>query len=275
MTEGRIDLISLLARHIVCVTYFDRSPQRIAECGGRGRFTVLSGFLISVRNVWYFMTAGHIISDIDEAIQRGQRLEHWELDDTYGWKAEHMDAVPFDYASLPRFHVYQDGYDYGVVQLRPYYYALLSANKTAPVAEESWEKKWPETFDGYAMLGFPSQLIHAKSIQPDRVEVNGAIALLGLTKIGNPPGWMLKDADRFYGKVSLPTCSINGEQLTDIDGMSGGPIFAFRRNEDGRQQYWLYAVQSGWDRRTRTIAACPIQEFIKAMAAHIDGPKSE
>jgi hypothetical protein len=55
--------------------------------------------------------------------------------------------------------------------------------------------------------------------------------------------------------------------LDDIDGMSGGPILAFKPDAEGRQRYWVVAVPSGWHRPTWTIAACAIQEFIQGTAS--------
>jgi hypothetical protein len=51
--------------------------------------------------------------------------------------------------------------------------------------------------------------------------------------------------------------------LQSIEGMSGGPVFGLAR-QDGRLKYWPVAVQSSWDRRTKTIYACPL-----APCAHV------
>jgi hypothetical protein len=59
----------------------------------------------------------------------------------------------------------------------------------------------------------------------------------------------------FYGEVIMP------QGLTDIDGMSGGPIFSFKRNDLGELKYWLYAVQSSWIKNKSLIAACLMTPF--------------
>jgi hypothetical protein len=45
--------------------------------------------------------------------------------------------------------------------------------------------------------------------------------------------------------------------LQSIVGMSGCPIFAFR-NENGVWRGWIAAVQSRWDKDSKTIYGCPI-----------------
>ena len=52
--------------------------------------------------------------------------------------------------------------------------------------------------------------------------------LLGVEPIDEKPeGFTEVDIPLFYGRITL------GKELTKIDGMSGGPIFAFHQNEKG------------------------------------------
>ena len=257
-------LIRFLSRHLVSLTFFDRSPARATEFFGAGRMMLVSGFVVSVRGVWFWITAGHVLEEIDAALSAGQQLEDWKLDDTFGWQATHSDPIPFDFNSSHRSHLYRDGMDYGVIALRRYYQNLLSANGVAPVGEEQWEKTWPDEFEEYAMLGFPSQLTREAAGQPGRAIKS--VALLRVTEVDDPPDEMRVATPRFYGKVHL----LPGEPtLDDIDGMSGAPIIAFK-TDDKRLRYWLIAVQSGWHRPTQIIGACPIQDFVQGLAAGMD-----
>jgi hypothetical protein len=43
--------------------------------------------------------------------------------------------------------------------------------------------------------------------------------------------------------------------------MSGGPIFGFRRNEDGRLSYHVVALQSWWDEDKRIVFGCSVPFF--------------
>ena len=48
------------------------------------------------------------------------------------------------------------------------------------------------------------------------------------------------DTPLFYGCITLD------ESVTDIEGMSGGPIFGFYKNDKNELRYWLVALQSTW-----------------------------
>jgi hypothetical protein len=49
--------------------------------------------------------------------------------------------------------------------------------------------------------------------------------------------------------------------LPSIVGMSGGPIFGFKKGEDGLLRYWIVAVQSRWRESARIIFGCPVRTF--------------
>ena len=76
-------------------------------------------------------------------------------------------------------------------------------------------------------------------------------------------------AERFYGEVDFLTGEDGQPVFDDIDGMSGGPILAFKRDASGLR-YWVIGVQSVWHKPTRTIGACPIQDFVHGVAAGVD-----
>ena len=61
--------IRFLSRHLVSLTFFDRSPARATEFFGAGRMMLVSGFVVSVRGVWLLITAGHVLEEIDAANQ--------------------------------------------------------------------------------------------------------------------------------------------------------------------------------------------------------------
>ena len=68
--------------------------------------------------------------------------------------------------------------------------------------------------------------------------------------------------------AALPPVAVNTEPfgLNSIVGMSGGPIFGFRRYPNGEQRYWVVALQSWWDPETRTIYGCPVPIFARLVA---------
>ena len=55
--------------------------------------------------------------------------------------------------------------------------------------------------------------------------------------------------DTFYGRIVLD------DTLTSIVGMSGGPIFAFHEDDDGKLRYRIIAIQSSWTSRSFIAAS--------------------
>ena len=66
-----------------------------------------------------------------------------------------------------------------------------------------------------------------------------------------PEGFPKTDIPLFYGRAVLDT------KITNIEGMSGGPIFGFYKNEKNELRYWLIALQSTWLKNAHIIKACP------------------
>jgi hypothetical protein len=61
--------------------------------------------------------------------------------------------------------------------------------------------------------------------------------------------------------------------IKDIDGMSGGPVFALKK-VDGVWKYKVIGVQSGWYPSARIIAACPISSFGVALEEAVESAKA-
>jgi hypothetical protein len=62
--------------------------------------------------------------------------------------------------------------------------------------------------------------------------------------------------NQFYAKLS----DDSEDFVKDADGLSGGPIFSFRKI-DGIWHYWVIGLQSSWYPAARTLAACPFASF--------------
>jgi len=84
-------------------------------------------------------------------------------------------------------------------------------------------------------------------------------------------------AERFYARVPLPIGSADGRDisLTDIAGMSGGPVFAVAHDGKNTLRYWVVAVQSTWLKSSRILAACPIKPLISGILRSMDQHEEE
>ena len=101
--------------------------------------------------------------------------------------------------------------------------------------------------DFYKLLGIPGELVKVVFN-----EIYLGPTFLNIERFNEKPdGFPDVDFPLFYGRVII------GDDLISIDGMSGGPIFAFHRNKKGEMKYWLVALQSRWRPKSHIIVACP------------------
>jgi hypothetical protein len=76
----------------------------------------------------------------------------------FGPNATSHHAIDFaDFESAPSAYLDQDGLDFGLVSLRPYYRSLLSTDGVVPIVEDHWRNQVGVEFDRYMMLGPPPQ----------------------------------------------------------------------------------------------------------------------
>ena len=138
---------------------------------------------------------------------------------------------------------------------------------------------YPKDADVHFLVGFPRQ---ARNVAVSSFRADGNVAveigapLLPVYQVAEPPNVLRSKFERFYAKVPITRGKVDGEDviLDDIDGMSGGPIFAVKEI-DGRFRYWAIAVQSGWARQSRVLAACYTAPLVYALKKMIDGHRDE
>lgn len=276
-----VDGIRFLAQHFLSLTWQDRTP---ASRGGSpnpiGRHVAVSGAVVSIAGNWFLITAGHILAEIAEAREQGQILEQWGLDDSWSWKAREVEdgapeTVPLNFDDAWKIHVYdkKKGIDYALVHIEPFLTQALKAHGIVPIDEDSWKAEWPTSFDGYVVMGLPSKLVTERS---DGMKVEKDLVALGVRVDSDPPATLKREFPRWYGRIVEPLpLELLGKQFDDIDGLSGGPLFAFRRDEAGQLRYWIIGVQSGWDPPTQSIAVCPMQEFLLVVERRLTEPSGQ
>jgi hypothetical protein len=145
--------LQFFCRHLValCVTF--RRKGETAD-----RFAAYSGTLILLHNTIFFLTAGHILEDLEEALNSDDvKFTRAVLADTFGLKRISNIPIPFDLKSAKLLHINskEEGLDFGVIPLSTYYVRLLAANGVVALEEENWARQDTVTFDGYACSDFP------------------------------------------------------------------------------------------------------------------------
>lgn len=235
------ELVAFLHQHVVPVFF-------TLEKGQDTEHRVMTTFVLSVSNRWFLITAGHCVQQVETRTKRdGYGIVQCLLMDSLGLGATYREPIPFVYEQAQPVCLSDDlGFDYGVIDLSPHYKQLLQANNVRGLNEEVW-KKQPGEVDFYGLLGIPTELIKLES---EGIWVT-PVPLIVDRISQKPKGFTKVNADLFYGRIVLP----NG--MTSIEGMSGGPVFAFHRNENGETRYWLTALQSQWLPNSHYIEACP------------------
>lgn len=235
------EIVKYFNRHVVPVFFTLQKEQDTQNF-------VLTAFVLSISDQWFLITAGHCIRCIENLVKdHGYEIARCLLIDSLGSGAVHRELIPFGYQeSQPTYLSDGYGFDYGVMVLSPYYKQLLEANKVEALSERVW-KEQPAKVDFHLLLGIPAEFV-----QVDLECLRLVPTLRPVTALDQrPEGFADVEATLFYGRIAL------GEDVHSIEGMSGGPVFAFHQNEQGELRYWLIALQSSWLPKSRFVAACP------------------
>lgn len=203
------------------------------------------------------MTAGHCLQALDDAIKDRDvtNLECALIDEPIK-NPKYKESIPFPIESCERVALGNEmGADYGIIPLSQMFRALLEKNDKIALGEEVWESQ-PENASTHLLFGVPSCSVQIDSWRDNRRVVAYEYRGLGIKLLEQKPDYITaKWPGRYYGIVA-------GND--DIDGMSGGPVFAVRKvSEENRDvyTYWIIGVQSSWHRNARVVEVCPILEL--------------
>ena len=252
--DPRLDkMLRFLCRHLVSLWVYYYPIDSNGKPIGQPQSSAYSGFVLSIQDKWYWVTAGHNLEGLEQSLSDKKiKVIYYNLVDYFGSDAISHDPIPFVYEEAPKSYNYdkEAGLDFGWVALSPYYQRLLEANNIIPVGEENWMHQHEVEFDHYLMLGLPEVFIRPE-IQGNEQIIPLSPTFIPITKLTEIPDDLPKTQySRFVAKIS-DDCP-----LDNIKGMSGGPIFGF---DKGYNRYWIVAVQSS--KRHRIIFACPVPVF--------------
>ena len=259
--------LEFFCRHLValCVTY-----RRVKNgiLSGETIFSAYPGIVICIRGFCNFLTAGHSLKDLNNHLESGDIIvESAVLADTFGPGAISGKPIPFDLVNEPKFFIYDknEGLDFGIIALKPYYVSLLVKHGIIALFEENWINQGNVQFDSYTMLGLPEESItYEQNIEENDSPIIGKVCptMIGVKAIENPETAKPTTYTRFIGQLhkNLP--------LSSIVGMSGGPIFGFRYGPP--MAYWIVAIQSSWLRSKGIVFGCPLVVLAGLLTTWID-----
>ena len=232
------DFIAFFHRHLVPMVFVFKMGDITARY-------IITTFVLSVRERWFLVTAGHCLEEVDKYNKEGFSIHQCFLMDSMGTGATHFEPFIFPYdLAKPQYNPKSREMDYGIIPLSNLYQGLLKANKISPLNEEFWriQRDDPEFF---ALLGVPKE-----NLQIGENSVGIVTALNWIEECEKPDNVPDTDVPLFYGKITL-----HSDQKS-VRGMSGGPIFAFKE-VNGRYKYWLKALQSRWIEQSEIVIGCP------------------
>ncbi|MBU6414270.1 MAG: hypothetical protein KGS45_12455 [Planctomycetes bacterium] len=139
----------------------------------------------------------------------------------------------------------QDGLDLGFVLLNSYYEKLMKAVGHVPLSPS--QCVLPNAPCRHFVLGFPSQAQRSSVFNGKTLD---RFDLSILEMFAAPPESVNeKKFPRLAGKVFPEDIQLEGgQQLSRLQGMSGGPIVAFDSQSQAEvPKYWIVGVQNAWD----------------------------
>jgi hypothetical protein len=241
-----------VGRHFVTLSCVRTIPGVEEE-----KIFVFSGFLIDVKGVWFYVTAGHILRDLRTAIGQGAKFDVWRLGDQTAGSRFNNSAIPYGF-DIDRWGVIEDdrrGLDFAVVSLEELYCRQLHAGGAVPIAKDAWGDHVMD-HDYWALVGVPSETV----TYDGKTLIEAKVVVAPLEPVDPPATAGSKAENQFYGHLKDDSIGM----LRNVDGMSGGPVFSVKK-VNGTWKYMVIGVQSAWYESSRVIAACPFSSFGAAL----------
>lgn len=259
------EIVGFLGRHLVVLACDFEVLKPDGSISHRD-VAVYCGFLLELHDYLFWVTAGHCLKDdLDARIFDGSvRVVGGGFMDYFGHEASHWHLVPFIYECGRGFYVEQPKYglDYALIALDSLKAKALAANGVKVVSRHNWIHQPNIQFDFYRMLGIPKDQVHRRRLPDGTVDVQVRPVLAALHRIDRsvltewPSGMTTAPSDDwFIGRLDPQV------DLETLEGMSGGPIYGFRRNAEGQLTYHVVALQSRWWTKSRTIFGCSVPLF--------------
>lgn len=254
-------LLPALSKHVVILGGW---AERFVDgkVTKEGQF-LFPGVILEMHGIWLWATAGHCLKEnLDEQIEAvSLKIVSCGFADWFGADATHMFPIPFAYT--PGCGYYIDdasaGLDFGLIVIPSLTRKGFEANGIFPVPRSHWLEQDGLNFDHYKIVGCPSEMIQGTETRDGVDQTRFKNVIIAVERL--QPSEVSGDvADSwFVGRIREDVPHF------DIAGMSGGPIFGFRTDEQGQWRYYLVALQSSWRESTRIVFGCSLRYFAEAV----------
>jgi hypothetical protein len=259
-------ILRVLCSHMVCLS------GELVPLDSEGRpaadraFFSYTGFVVSLNDEWLFVTAGHVLKGLEEAIRaKHVKILHCCLADHYGEEAKHPVPIPFNIEYANKVYIDDDalGVDVALIILDEVSRRLLETNNIRPIPQENCELWETIEFDYYAVLGFPEELFDRR-----RWHTAAGATVIGGVRPLLMFGTRVDAAPRYKPAASYPWFALELKdkgEIKSIVGMSGGPILGFHRRPGQTHLYTAVAVQGWWDKERRIAFATSLPHVMSAL----------
>ena len=275
--QNALDFLAFMSRHLVALIAQYESFDNEGRSFHHG-VIVYSGFVLSLHDRWFWVTAGHCLRNeqaededekgLDDLITSGRlKLVSTGFADYFGLEASHRHCVPFSYEPGSALQLYRKdlGLDFALIPLSDLIRAAFQKNRIIAVSRENWIHQPELSFTQHKILGFPSHLVKTSKSSGDEFVADFQPVMIAVDRL-NPSDVQGVPADIwFVGRIPPEV------KIQSIKGMSGGPIYGFRKSETGQWFYHVIALQSWWRDKTRTIFGCSLPTFAEALHGILSG----
>ncbi|HEY0982231.1 hypothetical protein [Schlesneria sp.] len=254
IAEAKEYLHKLFCQHLVAIGCVHR---RVAEDGtprSEWHNFLSSAFILCNGEDWYLATAGHCLKDLQKLCQR-KDLDLYSpfFSDNFVLHPNPLPPLHFNIEERDIEFLDDDvkGIDLGLIRLNHLEVLAFKQSNRIPLRADKWMATPSVDIDCYFIAGASNE---GSSVS----EINGqtAVDIMTNTFALRP----IEAQPTIIPEIPWTSFEVPDDSLSDISGMSGGPIFAVR--QDGTQvRYWVVALQSQWNASKRIAFTCRLPEF--------------
>lgn len=247
------DVVSYFCRHLISILI---SYQAQTNRSTRDKFQAYTGYVIEIEGHYLFISAGHVIKNIVDAIRNKDiDIRSVNIGDVFGINKISNIPIPTDLRGASYFYIddTDEHLDFGYIEIDKYYVDLMKKNGIEIPNLSHCRSDREAGYSGFLMLGLPEEGSSRELDASGNAMVTPT--LVAVEKIDMPDEHKERD-HQFIGRI--PKLG----NLESLVGMSGGPIFGLQM-VNGQYKYWLVATQSSWEKNSRTVYAMPILPVMK------------
>ncbi|HVA46698.1 MAG TPA: hypothetical protein VNH11_10075 [Pirellulales bacterium] len=265
----RADFVRELSNHVVAFVANTVLLEDDGSIKAEG-FAWSSGFLIRIHAQNFWVTAGHCIRDFERDCLNKPNVTAYGKGfmDCFGSNASFKEVLPCPYDAGDAIMVYRKNphLDFALLPLSDLICSGLARNGIRVVTREMWLDRPERRYFEYKVIGFPK---HGAEKMTQKPSWGLRPAAIGVHRISaaDVPGCPHDDS-WFIGRVRS-----GADEFKSVEGMSGGPVFAFYKDQNGGTRYDIIAVQSSWFQDSRVVFACPLGLFAEMLHRAVEESK--